>query len=142
MNPPGISLLTFNIGNPSPERAQRQLGWLASRDEQILVLTETKASAGCKLLADAFTSAGYTVCFPQPGHGEYGTSTYYDGMESLRDRQREVLKLIGTGKSNVEIAEELSCSLNTVKRHVTAVLQKLRVPNRTRAAMMANQSDL
>jgi exodeoxyribonuclease III len=73
MKSPGISLLTFNIGNPSPERAQRQLAWLASRDEHVLVLTETKASAGCKLLADAFASAGYTVCFPQPDPGEYGT---------------------------------------------------------------------
>jgi exodeoxyribonuclease III len=73
MNPPGLSLLTFNIGNPSPGRAQRQLAWLASRDEHVLVLTETKASAGCKLLADAFTSAGYAVCFPEPPPGEYGT---------------------------------------------------------------------
>ena len=73
MNPPGLSLLTFNIGNPSPERARRQLSWLARRDEHVLVLTETKASAGCQLLADAFTAAGYAVCFPQPGPGEYGT---------------------------------------------------------------------
>lgn len=73
MKSPGLSLLTFNIGNPSPERAQRQLGWLAARDEQVLVLTETKASAGYKLLADAFASAGYAVCFPEPGPGEYGT---------------------------------------------------------------------
>jgi hypothetical protein len=58
MNPPGLSLLTFNIGNPSPGRAQRQLAWLASRDEHVLVLTETKASAGCQLLAGAFTAAG------------------------------------------------------------------------------------
>ena len=72
MNSTGVSLLTFNIGNPSPERAQRQLAWLASREEQVLVLTETKASVGCKFLADAFTSAGYTVCFPEPGPGEYG----------------------------------------------------------------------
>jgi len=73
MNPPGLSLLTFNIGNPSAERAQRQLAWLADRDEQVLVLTETKASAGCRLLADAFAGTGHTVCFPQPGPGEYGT---------------------------------------------------------------------
>lgn len=73
MKSTGTSLLTFNIGNPSPERAQRQLAWLASRDEQVLVLTETKSSVGCKLLAEAFTSAGYTVCFPEPGPGEYGT---------------------------------------------------------------------
>jgi hypothetical protein len=73
MNPPGLSLLTLNIGNPSSDRARRQLAWLASRDEHILVLTETKASAGCQLLADAFTAAGYHVTCPQPGPGEYDT---------------------------------------------------------------------
>ena len=73
MNPPGLSLLTFNIGNPSPERAQRQLAWLARRDEHVLVLTETKDSAGCQLLATAFTAAGYHVTYTEPGPGEYGT---------------------------------------------------------------------
>jgi exodeoxyribonuclease-3 len=76
--PPGpqpdtLGLLTLNIGNPSPERAERQLGWLATREEDVLVLTETRASRGCHLLADRFTAAGYTVAFPQPEQGEYGT---------------------------------------------------------------------
>jgi exodeoxyribonuclease III len=73
MTPLGLSLLTFNIGNPSPERAQRQLAWLAGRDEHVMVLTETKASAGCQLLASAFTGAGYQVTHAEPGPGEYGT---------------------------------------------------------------------
>ena len=63
-------------------------------------------------------------------------------IESLSPRQREVLLLVAAGKSNLEISEELSCSLNTVKRHVTAVLQKLHLPNRTRAANLANQLNL
>jgi exodeoxyribonuclease III len=71
--PDSLGLLTFNIGNPSPERAERQLGWLATRDEDVLVLTETRASRGCQLLADRFTAAGYTVVFPHPEPGEYGT---------------------------------------------------------------------
>ena len=71
----------------------------------------------------------------------HGSKIHYDGIESLTARQREVLKLIGMGKSNVEIAQDLSCSLNTIKRHVTAVLQKLKLPNRTRAAMLVNQMD-
>jgi exodeoxyribonuclease III len=76
--PPGpqpdpLGLLTFNIGNPSPERAERQLAWLANRDEDVLVLTETRASRGCQLLADRFAAAGYTVVFPRPEQGEYGT---------------------------------------------------------------------
>jgi exodeoxyribonuclease-3 len=69
----GLSLLTFNIGNPSAERARRQLRWLIGRDEDVLVLTETKDSAGCRLLADEFTAAGYAVHYPRPGPGEYGT---------------------------------------------------------------------
>jgi exodeoxyribonuclease III len=68
----GLSLLTFNIGNPSEQRAQRQLAWLAGRPERVLVLTETKASAGCRLLAAAFTTAGCHVTFPVPPPGEYG----------------------------------------------------------------------
>jgi exodeoxyribonuclease III len=68
----GLSLLTFNIGNPAPQRAQRQLEWLAGRDEHVLILTETKASLGCQLLADAFSAAGYTVLYPTPDPGEYG----------------------------------------------------------------------
>ncbi len=71
--PDTVGLLTFNIGNPSPERAERQLGWLATREEDVLVLTETRASRGCQLLADRFTAAGYTVVFPHPEQGEYGT---------------------------------------------------------------------
>jgi exodeoxyribonuclease-3 len=67
-----ISFLTFNIGNPSERRAERQLDWLATRPEQVLVLTETKASAGCRLLASAFTAAGWHVNYPIPDPGEYG----------------------------------------------------------------------
>jgi exodeoxyribonuclease-3 len=69
---PELSLLTLNIANPSPERAKRQLSWLAARDEDILVLTETKDSAGCRLLADAFSRAGYHVSYPKPENGDYG----------------------------------------------------------------------
>ena len=68
-----LSLLTWNIGNPSSDRAQRQLEWLANRPEDVLVLTETKASAGCQLLADAFLAAGYDVVRPSLVPGELGT---------------------------------------------------------------------
>ena len=65
MSSPGLSLLTLNIGNPSPDRARRQLAWLVRREEDVLVLTETKASAGCRLLAEEFTAAGYAVHYPR-----------------------------------------------------------------------------
>jgi exodeoxyribonuclease-3 len=67
-----LSLLTVNVGAPSLERAHRQLRWLAARPEQVLVLTETKATAGSQFLAEAFTAAGYAVTFPEHAPGELG----------------------------------------------------------------------
>ncbi|GAB2622867.1 hypothetical protein GCM10027168_63570 [Streptomyces capparidis] len=71
--PAGLGVLTFNLNNPSPERAERQLAWLAARPEHVLVLTETADSAGCALLADRFAAAGHQVAFPRPRErGERG----------------------------------------------------------------------
>jgi exodeoxyribonuclease-3 len=64
---PGLSLITLNIANPSLERASTLLEWLAARPEDVFVLTETKASDGCRHLADAFRTAGYAVTYPEPG---------------------------------------------------------------------------
>ncbi|KZM69042.1 endonuclease/exonuclease/phosphatase family protein [Nocardia terpenica] len=67
-----LSVLTLNIQNPAPARAERQLDWLAGRNEDVLVLTETRDSAGCRLLAERFTAAGYFVHYPIPEAGDYG----------------------------------------------------------------------
>ncbi|MEU0396509.1 hypothetical protein ABZ208_27700 [Streptomyces sp. NPDC006208] len=65
-------VLTFNLNNPSKERAERQLAYLADRPEPLLVLTETADSAGCDLLETQFRTAGYGVVFPRPVRGERG----------------------------------------------------------------------
>jgi exodeoxyribonuclease III len=66
-------VLTFNLNNPSRERAERQLAYLAARPEPILVLTETADSAGCAFLEERFSTAGYAVTFPRPEQrGERG----------------------------------------------------------------------
>ena len=67
-----LSALTVNVGAPSLDRAQRQLQWFAARDEDVLVLTETKATAGSQFLAEAFAAAGYAVIFPDHAPGELG----------------------------------------------------------------------
>ncbi len=61
-------------------------------------------------------------------------------LESLTPRQREVLKLMGEGLSNKEIARQLGLSENTVKIHVTGVLRSLQVANRTAAVVLARES--
>lgn len=70
--PPTLQILTLNIGNPSPQRAERQLEWLDQRGEDVLVLTETASSRGCELIAGRLSGAGWEVRFPQPTAGERG----------------------------------------------------------------------
>lgn len=67
-----LSLITVNVGAPSLDRAHHQLRWLADRPEDVLVLTETKATAGSQFLAEAFIAAGYAVTFPEHAPGELG----------------------------------------------------------------------
>lgn len=55
----------------------------------------------------------------------------------LTPRQRDVLALLGQGKSNKEIARSLDLAEGTVKLHVTAILKALGVNNRTRAVVAA-----
>jgi DNA-binding NarL/FixJ family response regulator len=60
----------------------------------------------------------------------------------LTPRQREVLALLGHGKSNKEIARILDLSEGTVKLHVTAILKALNVSNRTGAVVAASRLGL
>ena len=59
------------------------------------------------------------------------------GGSTLSARELEVLQLIVKGKSNKEIADMLNITEGTVKYHVTAILSKLGVTDRTQAAMAA-----
>jgi LuxR family transcriptional regulator, maltose regulon positive regulatory protein len=57
--------------------------------------------------------------------------------ELLSDRELQVLGLLAAGKSNPEIAEELVVALDTVKKHVGHILDKLGAANRTQAVARA-----
>ena len=58
--------------------------------------------------------------------------------DELTNREREVLQLIAQGKSNQEIATELFITLKTVKTHVSNILAKLDVEDRTQAGLVKN----
>ena len=65
------------------------------------------------------------------------TSAREYSEENLTDREREVLSLIAEGKNNREIAEQLVISEKTVKTHVSNILNKLQLDDRTQAAIYA-----
>ncbi|NMO95585.1 response regulator [Paenibacillus lemnae] len=60
----------------------------------------------------------------------------------LTDREMEVLTLLAKGKSNQDIADDLFIGIKTVKFHVTNILAKLGVEDRTQAAIYAYKNGL
>jgi len=62
--------------------------------------------------------------------------------EPLTERELDILKLVAQGLSNQEIAEELVISERTVRTHVSNILSKLHLANRTQAALYALKEGL
>jgi DNA-binding NarL/FixJ family response regulator len=65
-----------------------------------------------------------------------------EALRELSEREVEVLRHIGRGRSNAEIAQELVISLPTVKTHVRSVLRKLGARDRVQAVVLAYETGL
>jgi DNA-binding NarL/FixJ family response regulator len=63
-------------------------------------------------------------------------------VATLSEREQEVLRLLGTGKSNAELAQKLFVSEATVKTYVSRLLTKLELANRTQATILAHEAGL
>jgi DNA-binding NarL/FixJ family response regulator len=63
-------------------------------------------------------------------------------IAGLSDRERQVLQLLGSGGSNLELAQRLFVSEATVKTYVSRLLTKLELVNRTQAAILAHEAGL
>ena len=61
-----------------------------------------------------------------------------DILDQLTPREKEVVALIAQGISNQEIAEKLYISIKTVKNHITSILSRLNLRDRTQVAILYN----
>lgn len=87
-------------------------------------------------------AAGLLVLDPQFSRPALAGDQATDPIESLSDREWQVLQLLAKGRSNLAIADELAISESTVKFHVSAILGKLGAESRTEAAVLAARAGL
>ncbi len=107
------------------------------RPEQLAEAVRVVA-AGESLLAPAITRrlVEQFVRRPPPG------SARPPELETVTERELDVLRLVARGRSNAEIARELFLSEATVKTHLTHILTKLRLRDRVQAVVVAYESGL
>jgi LuxR family maltose regulon positive regulatory protein len=91
-----------------------------------------------RALARGVTSdytARLLAAFPSVDQGiqPYPPPAPFPFNEPLSERELEVLRLLASGASNQEIADELSIALSTARKHVSNIIGKLGVHNRTQA---------
>jgi two-component system response regulator DesR len=89
-------------------------------------------------LVDALrtVAAGGTVIAPELAVAAWGSG------DPLTDRERDVLRLVGDGRPNAEIAEALFLAEGTVRNYLSAAITKLGARNRTEAHAMARERGL
>jgi DNA-binding NarL/FixJ family response regulator len=92
---------------------------------------------GDALLAPSVTRRIIEQFADRPVKPELGTA-----LESLTQREREVLVLLARGNSNAELAAELFVTEGTIKTHVSSLLAKLGLRDRVQAVVLAYESGL
>jgi DNA-binding NarL/FixJ family response regulator len=111
---------------------------LKSAPPERLVAAIRTVAAGDALLAPEITRRLIEEYVSRPrASGEHGRR-----LDELTEREREVLELIGRGRSNADIADALVLSEGTVKTHVNRIFRKLDLRDRAQAVVVAYESGL
>ena len=104
------------------------------------LLKDTGSDELCKAIRAAF--AGQVQLSRQVALRMVAEHEESQLLESLTERETEVLRLVAQGHSNKEIAQSLVISEKTVKSHVGNILSKLGAASRTQAALIAVRSGI
>ncbi|HEY6541909.1 MAG TPA: response regulator transcription factor [Ktedonobacteraceae bacterium] len=118
-----------------------------------LAMTVRTAARGQALLQPDIASKVFSALAPMrpfphaPNSSTASPSipTYIDpgtNLEQLTEREREILSLVARGASNRQVAENLYLTEGTVKNHMSNILSKLGVRDRTQAAIKAKELGL
>jgi DNA-binding NarL/FixJ family response regulator len=111
-------------------------GYLSKETDPAQIVRVVRAAAAGDLLIDrTLLEAALSHALETPGPLPPEPADM--PIESLSERERDVLRLMVNGLNNSAIADALSVSVPTVKTHVQHILHKLHVSDRTQAALLA-----
>lgn len=133
--PPVLILTTFGQDEVVAEALSAGAAGFILKDapgEELIEAVETVAEGGAWL--DQTVVPGVLATYRTAAAPRAAAA---DLVEELTDREREVLRLVGRGVSNQQIAEELFITEATVKSHVGNILSKLQLPDRPAAIVYA-----
>jgi DNA-binding NarL/FixJ family response regulator len=168
---PDVILMDINMGDWDGVTATRRVRnsvpssrviVLTNYDEDNLVFSSIRAGASGYLLKEVsgnqLTNAirtvadGFSLIYPSVarrvldefGRLRGGTAPVDEdqGYSDLTPREREVLKLIASGRANKEIGTELGITERTVKTHISNIFSKLQLTDRTQAALYVHNRGL
>jgi ATP/maltotriose-dependent transcriptional regulator MalT len=109
----------------------------------LLVATPRSDQAAAELPLDYLARLLHAVdATPPAAHPGPAVAAAPGPIDALTARELQVLELLAAGRSNRRIAAELVVTLDTVKKHVGHILDKLGAANRTEAAARARQLGL
>jgi len=140
-DPPEVIVLTTFDSDDNVLRALRAgaSGFLLKdTPPQQIVEAVRKVAAGEPILSPRITRRLMDQAASQADAYEQARAA----IESLSPRERDVVVRVGRGCTNAEIAAELFMSVATVKAHITHILNKLDLSNRTQIALLAQDARL
>jgi DNA-binding NarL/FixJ family response regulator len=157
---PDLAIIAVHLPDGSGEEASQRIRGLLPETKVLLITCCADAAAISAALSGAATGAlmkregsaalveaiarvasGEVVLGPQLAtevmHRLHPSDMTFPRLRTLSEREREVLRLVGQGMTNEEIANELVISPKTAKNHVGRMLHKLQMHTRTQAAALA-----
>jgi DNA-binding NarL/FixJ family response regulator len=141
-SPPKIIILTtFDVDDHvlRAVRAGASGYLLKDTPPQELIRAIQLVAAGEAMLSPAVTRTMFEhITGPVASTGAARRAKAKELLSHLSERELEVARAIGEGKSNAEIGAELYLSLPTVKTHVSRLLSKLELNNRVQIALMVH----
>jgi DNA-binding NarL/FixJ family response regulator len=111
-------------------------GYLLKGAEQDEIVRAIRAGAAGEAIF------GPAVAARVIAHFSTGAGSRAAAFPSLTERERDVLERVAMGRGNAAIAHELMISLKTVRNHVSNILTKLQVPDRSAAIVKAREAGL